>query len=365
LQFKSSGQNQKNMYNKTPGLKKRDIGDLTKYPDSSVSENNTNDTSPVDVDFTSTSGDVFSDTENETIARHGIADDFNSQQKDFELLDFNNHEINNDMSGSNRRRTEDRTKVYPFEKTGGVEMQSESKGEEFDSTELIHFQKELLKAEEQRGKYQEILTDLLNKKEGLDKKVISILGVSSEGVESLNREIEEMELKITEAERDINDLRIKIAKIEQQSVLRAQERLRKAEKEKSTGGIKIEILPDGSVEGVLGRKQRIIDLLEMMIVKLHDKDGENISKDEVDKLALMTYRNWRERYLKQIGGGRAQAGAKIRQAIQSLQAGDKLVISLERDGLKLSIEKLDGVLNNDTLSADHPEDKNLKQAANW
>ncbi len=253
-----------------------------------------------------------------------------------------------------------------------------------------------------------ILDELLADREGLANKT-QFLGIGEESASSLAEEIEVKEVEIDDLQKQISEVDRQLEIInhteEQAGVVEDKKLAEKEEMIKGDDGIteksekneeriglndglegglsnsviedglvdkivddkaddSIEILPDGSLVGVIKDGQTVSDVIEGLILKLNESED----RQEAKSMGMIAFGNFRLKFLNMSvdkGMTKEEAISSWKNLLATLVPGDKIVIRLSDQGVELDIPVISGhTINTDKIIEDGvADDYNLARVA--
>ncbi len=236
-----------------------------------------------------------------------------------------------------------------------------------------------------------ILDKLLADKEGLVNKT-QFLGIGEESAGSLTEEIEAKKAEVDDLQKQISEVDRQLAEInhtneqgdavengkiaEKKEVIGGDGRMIKEDEEMmgldgnleeelsnddigdglanrivdDKAGDSIEILPDGSLVGVIKDGQTVSDVIERLILKLNESED----RQEAKSMGIIAFGNFRLKFLKNMsvnkGMTKEEAISSWKNLLATLAPGDKIVIRLSDQGVELDIPVISGhTINTDKV----------------
>jgi len=205
---------------------------------------------------------------------------------------------------------------------GGVE---EDKAILENLNEYRDLKNDLKEAQEVLRKKSELLSRLRQQADDLQGKV-DLLGIGAEQADTLQAEIREAEMAVQGAEQEVQNIQEKISNFKET-----------ANQEKKQRG---ELMPDGWLRGLMSNGDTILDLATILIKQL---EGDSVSDDEVEDLALTAYNKFRTGVLSKLmsaTNNRAVTLGRWKEAVSGLSVGDELLVGIGETGVELKIPQV-------------------------
>lgn len=126
----------------------------------------------------------------------------------------------------------------------------------------------------------------------------------------------------------------------------------------------VEVLPDGSLVGVIKEGRTVLDVIEELILRLNG-DGD---RGEAESMGMIAFGNFRLKFLNMSvdkGMTKEEALSSWKNLLTTLRPGDKIVIGLSDQGVELDIPVISNhiISTNKIIEDGVADDYNLAQVA--